>query len=136
MNRNLFPIHFRKIRRKYFNNILGSDNCKVNYFFVFNMRCFFFELENFFRVFRVQERIVILRIFNPKLRLITFQSVYVKIDCAFKNEFYFFAVLIFEFHNKSFVIPFYIFDIERSARVVYFVFLKSFHVAPSSLHIF
>lgn len=126
---------FRKIRCEYFDNILGSDNCKVNYFFVFNMRCFFFELENFFRVFRVQKRTIFLRIFNPKLRFIAFQSVYVKINRAFKNEFYFFAFLIFEFHNKSFVIPFYIFEIKCSARVVYFVFLKYFHVAPSS-HIY
>lgn len=118
VNRILFPTHFRKIRRKYFNNIINSYNCKVNYFFVFNMRCFFFELENFFRVLRVQKRIVILRLSNPKLRLIAFRCFYVKIDRAFKNEFYFFAVLIFEFHNKSFVIPFYIFDIKRSARVV------------------
>lgn len=136
MNRNLFEMHFRKIRRKHFNNIIYSDNCKVNYFFVFNMLRFFFELANFFRVFRVQKRIVILRLSNPKLRLIAFRCVYVKIDRAFKNEFYFFAVLIFELHNKSFVIPFYIFDIKRSARVVGFIFLKFFHVAPSSSHIF
>ena len=97
------------------------------------MRCFFFELENLFRVFRVQKRIVILRIFNPKLRLIALRCVYIKIDRALKNEFYYFSVLIFEFHNKSFVIPFYIFDIKCSARVVYFIFFKAFHIIPSPL---
>ena len=130
-------MHFRKSRREYFYNILGSDNCEVNYFFVFNMCRFFFELANFFRVLRVQKRIIVLGFFNPKLRLIAFRCIYVKIYGILENEFYFFMIFLrFEFHNKSFVIPFYIFGIERSARVVYFIFLKSFHVATSSSLIF
>lgn len=125
-------MHSRKIRSKHFDNIIYSDNCKVNYFFVFNMLRFFFELANFFRVFRVQKRIIFLRLSNPKLRLIALQCVYVKIDHVFENEFYFFAFLIFELYNKSFVVPVYIFDIKRSNRVVYFIFFKAFHIIPSS----